>query len=250
MTCKHVAQQLSVADQARVKFEAFRAERAQFLAGKKSQDQARALQKKYGYSNGALVEMYNMFVNCIEGPLQLEVRLHPSADVALLKFSNFTRLTPDAFATFAKTGTDLKQGMVMCRLGFPFPEFTNFAYDATTDHIHWTSVGRSGSPQFPMEGMVTRHLSGPGGIVGFELSTPGLKGQSGGPAFDSSGHVWGMQAATSHLDLDFDIDMDVLRNGQKRHVKESAFLHVGHCIHLDVLKQFMRLNGVAFQEAG
>ena len=57
-----------------------------------------------------------------------------------------------------------------------------------------------------------------------------------------------MQAATNHLDLDFDVDMEVLRNGEKRHVKDSAFLHVGHCVHVDVLKQFMRDNNVTFQE--
>lgn len=138
---------------------------------------------------------------------------------------------------------------MLCRLGFPFPEFTNFEFDPVADQIRWTTTGRSDSPQFPIDGMVTRHLLGPGGVTGFELSTPGLKGQSGGPAFDSSGRVWGMQSATNHLDLDFDVDMDVLRNGQKRRVKDSAFLHVGHCIHVDVLKQFMRDNGVAFQEA-
>ena len=170
-------------------------------------------------------------------------------DVALLKFNNFTKLSPDTFAVFAQNGADLKQGKSLCRLGFPFPEFTNFEYDAAVNQIRWTNTGRTESPQFPIEGMVTRHLGGPAGLTGFELSTPGLKGQSGGPAFDTSGLVWGMQAATKHLDLDFDVDMDVLRNGQKRRVQDSAFLHVGRCIHVDVLKRFMQDNGVAFQEA-
>ena len=85
--------------------------------------------------------------------------------------------------------------------------------------------------------------------MGLNSARPGLRGQSGGPAFDSNGHVWGMQTATNHLDLDFDVDMNVLRNGKSRHVRDSAFLHVGHCIHVNVLKQFMRDNGVRFQEA-
>lgn len=249
LTCKHVASQLAATDQLLAKFAAFKTERDQLLSGKKSRHLLKALEHKHGYSNGVPIEMYNVFVNCVEGPLQLEARLHPSVDVALLKFNNFTRLGPDTFAVFAQNGADLKQGKFLCRLGFPFPEFTNFEYDAVADQIRWTTTGRTDSPRFPIEGMVTRHLMGPAGVIGFELSTPGLKGQSGGPAFDSSGRVWGMQAATSHLDLDFDVDMDVLRNGQKRRVKDSAFLHVGHCIHVDVLKQFMRDNGVAFQEA-
>lgn len=191
LTCKHVASQLPFADQLLQKFNAFKAERAQLPTGKKLRHALRALERKYGYSNG--------------------------------KF--------------------------LCRLGFPFPEFTNFEYDSATDQIRWTSTGRLDTPRFPIEGMVTRHLVGPAGVIGFELSTPGLRGQSGGPAFDSQGRVWGMQAATNHLDLDFDVDIDVLRNGQTRRVKDSAFLHVGHCIHVDILKQFMRDHGVIFGEA-
>ena len=249
LTCKHVASQLEAADQLSAKFAAFKTERDQLPTGKKSRTQLRALERKHGYSNGVPIEIYNRFINCAEGPLQLEVRLHAELDVALLKFNNFTKLGPDTFAVFAKNGADLKQGKSLCRLGFPFPEFTNFEYDTAADQIRWTNTGRTESPQFPIEGMVTRHIGGPAGLTGFELSTPGLKGQSGGPAFDTSGLVWGMQAATSHLDLDFDVDMEVLRNGKKRRVNDSAFLHVGRCIHVDVLKRFMQDNEVAFQEA-
>jgi hypothetical protein len=97
--------------------------------------------------------------------------------------------------------------------------------------------------------MVTRHLAeGPGTVVGFELSTPGLRGQSGGPAFDAEGHVWGMQFATKHLDLNFDVDLEVVRAGNKKRVSDSAFLHVGHCVHVDALKAFMREHAVEFAE--
>ena len=249
LTCKHVASQLRSASQLLARFAAFKAERDQFPTGKKSRKLLRAVERKYGYSNGVPVEIYNRFVDCVEGPLELETRFHASCDVALLKFNNFTKLGPDRFAVFAQNGADLKQGKSLCRLGFPFPEFTNFEYDAAADQIRWTNTGRTNSPRFPIEGMVTRYLMGAAGVIGFELSTPGLKGQSGGPAFDTSGRVWGMQAATSHLDLDFDVDMEVLRNGHRRRVQDSAFLHVGRCIHVDVLKRFMQDHGVAFQEA-
>ena len=100
-----------------------------------------------------------------------------------------------------------------------------------------------------MEGMVTRHLLGSAGtIVGFEISTPGLRGHSGGPVFDAEGRVWGMQSSTAHLDLNFDIDAEVMRDGSKRRVKETPFLHVGHCIHVDALKDFMREHNVGFAE--
>ena len=65
---------------------------------------------------------------------------------------------------------------------------------------------------------------------------------------DAEGRVWGMQAATNHLDLDFDVDVEVVRAGEKERVKDSAFLHVGHCVHVDVIKAFMREHGVTFAE--
>ena len=250
LTCKHVASQFALADQLLAKYATFKSERAQLPVGKKSRNLLRELGRKHGYSNGVLIEMKHRFINCVEGPLQMESHLHPSLDVALLKFHNFTKLLPSTFAVFAQHGDELRPGRFLCRLGFPFPEFTNFERDDGSDQIRWTTTGRLSTPQFPLEGMVTRRLLNEPDIVGgFEMSTPGLRGQSGGPAFDGEGHVWGMQSATNHLDLDFDVDMTVLRNGQKRHVTDSAFLHVGHCVHVNVLKQFMRDKGVSFQES-
>jgi hypothetical protein len=190
-----------------------------------------------------------MFVNCVEGELAAELKVHPKLDVALIKFNNFTKLLCESFPKFATNGTNLKSGEYLCRLGYPFAEFSNFAYDNASDRIHWTNVGRLDTPWFPIEGMVTRQLADDAGqIVGFEMSTPGLRGQSGGPAFDSEGRIWGMQAATAHLDLDFDVNQEVIRNGMKKRVSDSAFLHVGHCIHVDALKSFMRQQNVQFQE--
>lgn len=249
LTCRHVANQLGLADRAVTQYRQFKAERTAIPADARRRHALKDLERRYGYTSTTTVEMLNNFVNCIEGPLGIEGRMHGSLDVALLKFRNFTRLLCTTFPVFANDGGLLKQGKSLCRLGFPFPEFTNFEYDAAADEIRWTVSGRLDTPRFPIEGMVTRHVAGqPGQVAGFEMSTPGLRGQSGGPVFDVDGRVWGMQSATNHLDLDFDVDVEVLRVGKKQRVKDSAFLHVGHCVHVDVLKQFMRDNGVGFQE--
>jgi hypothetical protein len=34
-----------------------------------------------------------------------------------------------------------------------------------------------------------------------ETSTPGLRGQSGGPLFDAKGEIWGIQSRTNFLEL-------------------------------------------------
>ena len=55
------------------------------------------------------------------------------------------------------------------------------------------------TPRFPIEGMLTRHIMHGNEIAGIELSTPGLRGQSGGPLFNSEGLVCGMQSGTNHF---------------------------------------------------
>ncbi len=60
---------------------------------------------------------------------------------------------------------------------------------------------------FPIEGIHTRVLhvgdEGPNPVF-IETSSPGLKGQSGGPIFDVEGYVWAIQSQTHHYDLGFD----------------------------------------------
>ncbi len=248
LTCGHVAKQIIIAEQLATQRQAFMNEMAAQRGQKKEKALRRELERKYKYSKDSTFELHNRVVGCAEGPVNIEARLHNSLDVALIHFKNFTRLGCDSFPAFAANGADLKQGKFLCRLGFPFPEFSNFAYDSTTDTIHWTDTGKKDTPRFPIEGMVTRHIvNDTGQIIGFEMSTPGLRGQSGGPVFDSEGIIWGVQSATAHLDLDFDVNQEVIRGGQKKRVSDSAFLHVGHCIHVDVLKSFMSDHGVQFQ---
>jgi hypothetical protein len=249
LTCAHVAREILAADAVNARHQQFRAELAAGQGKVKLRHLEKELCRKFGLGPGVTTALKVSFVNCVEGELQADVKLHPELDVAIIRFKGFQRLGVTAFPVFASDGDKLKQGKVLVRLGFPFAEFSNFEYRQETDSIEWTTTGRTDTPQFPIEGMLTRHLAGAGGdIVGFEMSTPGLRGQSGGPAVDVEGRVWGMQSATAHLDLSFDIDQDVFRDGQKKRVRESAFLHVGHCIHVNVLKAFMREHGVAFTE--
>jgi hypothetical protein len=199
LTCKHVADLLFTDINKRL--DAYRAEVAGVKKNKRTRNVVNQLATKYGFRRGTIIELRNKLVGCIEGPLSLEARVHPSYDVALLKFSNYTKLLCADFPVFAQDGGALKPGKSVCRLGFPFAEFSAFEYDKGSDSIRWTSVGREDTPVFPIDGMMTRNLIDKAQIVGFELSAPGLKGQSGGPAFDTEARVLGMQCATNHLDL-------------------------------------------------
>ncbi len=249
LTCAHVAQLFVEGTAIAERFAAFKAEREQIPEGKRNRHSLNLLEKKFGYAPGQALELHSRLVGCVEGGLNLDIKMHPTLDIALLKFAGFSKILCDNFPIFAHDGSALKQGKTLCRLGFPFPEFNNFAYYPDIDQISWTNTGKEGTPRFPIEGMLTRLVADDEGkIIAFELSTPGIRGQSGGPAFDAEGRVWGMQSLTKHLDLDFDVDVEVQRGPTTRRVKDSAFLHVGGCIHIDALKTFMRDNGVKFEE--
>ncbi|MFN2500541.1 MAG: trypsin-like peptidase domain-containing protein [Pyrinomonadaceae bacterium] len=249
LTCAHVAQQFAAAAETAAKFAAFKAESGSIPRGKGQRHALNLLERKYAYKPGEILELHSRLVGCVDGPLSFDVIGHPTLDIALLKFNGFKKLLVDQFPVFGRDSTELKPGKTLCRLGFPFPEFSNYGYDPATDLIGWTDTGQESTPRFPIDGMLTRHVAdGTGNIVAFELSTPGIRGQSGGPAFDRDGRIWGMQSQTKHLDLDFDVDTIVFRGTAKKRVQDSAFLHVGVCIHVDALKDFIRQNGVTFQE--
>ena len=97
--------------------------------------------------------------------------------------------------------------------------------------------------------MITRFLADQNGKYGIELSTPGLRGQSGGPLFDSDGIVYGMQSRTKHLHLGFDIEnTEILSKGQLKKVSDYSFIHLGECIDVDVIKDFLKQHKISFKE--
>jgi S1-C subfamily serine protease len=148
----------------------------------------------------------------------------PAADLAAARLSGFDRSHVDGYPVF-QTG-DLGPGRSLCRLGFPF-----HAVGATFDEARGIFALEPGAlpiPRFPNEGIMTRFLQAPdAGVpypVGFiETSSPGLRGQSGGPLFDPDGHVWGIQSRTNHVPLGFDPQIEV--GGAV--VTEHQFMNVG-----------------------
>ncbi len=151
------------------------------------------------------------------------------------------------YATVAKSG----KGARSVALGYPFPDFTNYRYNRDLDDIEWTNSGRIQTPSFPIDGILTRQIGDPNGnkIVGLELSTPGLRGQSGGPLFDRNGIVYGMQSITRHLHLGFDqINREVVIDGKNQRVSNFPFMSVGHCVHVDVIKNFLHEKNIKFYE--
>lgn len=245
LTCKHVAQWITQADQINHRYSNFQ-QQAKDLSGK----QISVLAKTLGLNASQTSEMRITFVDCVDRISNLKFHLHPTYDLALIKFEGFDKTLFPTTPIFKKVDNEIQPGAMLCRLGFPFPEFTNFELNQQAQVLQWSAKGNARSPRFPMDGMLTRFLGDDQGkIYGMELSTPGLRGQSGGPLFDTDGKICGMQSRTKHLHLGFDIEEKaIIAHGKAKKVNDYAFIHLGECIHVSVIKEFMRANNVSFTE--
>lgn len=250
LTCKHVAEMIIAGENINNKYRAFVAEKNNILKNDEQAEQLLLLEKKYQYTENITAELKTNFVDCVDKLVGFSVTMHPQLDLAVIKFNGFTNLKYQHCATFMKDDAQLKQGKFLCRLGFPFPEFTNFRYNQDKEEIEWTSSGNNLSPRFPIEGMITRFLGdGHHGIYGIEMSTPGLRGQSGGPLFDENGRICGMQYSTKHLHLGFDLEeKEISINNKIKKVSDYPFIHLGQCIHVAAIKAFLREHNISFHE--
>ncbi len=200
--------------------------------------------------SGTLIQMRNTFVDCFDKLDSFTVITHPTADLALIRFHGYKKLMISSFPKFKSNAESIKQGKFLCRIGYPFPEFTNYRLNSQTNDIEWTESGNKKSPVFPIEGMVTRFLgNSTDGVFGIEMSTPGLRGQSGGPLFDEKGVIYGIQSRTKHLHLGFDLeDHEVEVKGLRKKINDYSFIHLGECVHIEVIKKFLGQHQVKFTE--
>lgn len=250
VTCKHIMNLVFMADDLNRNFLEFKRERDKLPKDNKFRKHLQGLEGKFKYQKETIIQLKNNFLNCFDKFDQIVCHPHPMLDLAILEFKGFSRIYYNSHAVFLKNSGSIRQGKYLCRIGYPFPEFNNFRYNAEADDIEWTNTGNPNSPSFPIDGIVTRFLADPNaGITGIEMSTPGLRGQSGGPLFDVNGHIYGMQFATNHLHLGFDIkEKEIIQDGKKSKVSNYPFLHVGLCVHVEKIKEFLRQHSVSFTE--
>lgn len=166
-------------------------------------------------------------------------------DIAIAQLDPFDPAAIGAYPTFKDPATPLRQGTSLCRLGYPFHEFEPTFKGGTFE----LPRGALPAPRFPLEGIFTRNVMKPpakGGTPKFiETSSPGLRGQSGGPIFDTDGVVWGIQSSTHHLDLGF----SPTTTRGKTKVVEHQFLNVGLGVHPEIVDGFLTAKGVKFAKA-
>jgi ribosomal protein L24E len=250
ITCRHVARQILYANSIYENYLKFKGELRVFEKDPSFETQKSFLESRYKINADNPIRILFNFINCVSSYKALTIHLHPTQDLAIIQFRDFETKQYQGYAKFLKDTRLVKQGRYLCRLGYPFPEFSNYQYNRNTGDIEWTKTGRITTPSFPIDGIITRHIGDGNEVVGIEMSTPGLRGQSGGPLFDKNGVIYGMQSATRHLHLGFDqINREVITEGHRKRVSNYPFLNVGQCVHVDVIKQFLREKKITFHES-
>ncbi|MBI5562718.1 MAG: trypsin-like peptidase domain-containing protein [Deltaproteobacteria bacterium] len=178
-----------------------------------------------------------------------EVRVIPDNDLLLGRLYPFDPSGIE-YPVFKDPASGLGIGTSLCKLGYPFQELAS-SFDAASNQFKLNLINLV---LFPMDGIFTRDVAitvagnnnRPATTRFIETSTPGLRGQSGGPIFGVDGLVWGIQSRTHNLYLGY--NPRVRREGKE--VEENQFLNVGLGAHPEVLVRFMKENGVAFEEKG
>lgn len=170
-------------------------------------------------------------------------------DIAVGRLDGFDPSWVADYPRFADPA-EVRPGTSLCRAGYSFVNVkTQFDPERKAFRIPKIPVD---TLMFPSEGMHTRTVS-----RGFskkdniemryvETSTPGYRGQSGGPIFDRNGTIHAMQVGTVHLPLDFHPVAEV--DGQK--VVENQFLNVGLGVHVTTLCEFLDKRNVEYYRNG
>ncbi len=201
-------------------------------------DQKRKQIKKLGdLANKAATDF--SFWWAADGVVVKDVHAIPSADIAVGRLDPFDGAAITNYPTFKDPTKAILNGTSLCRLGFPFheikPTYAGGTFTLPPDTFPMVF--------FPNEGILTRVLivdQNAPIFAGFiETSSPGLKGQSGGPIFDQHGTVWGIQSHTENLPLGFSPSVPG-RPDQREH----QFLNVGRGTHPGTIVGLLNQIGV------
>lgn len=187
----------------------------------------------------------------VDGTQLVDVRTLPNNDLAVGRLDPFDASMAGAMPVFKSPGPDYMPGRSLCRLGFPFHDITpsfNEESDAFT-----LPQGSVPVPMFPLDTMFARKVRSPppdgsskelGTYI--ETTTPGLRGQSGGPLLDVHGAIWGVQSHTKHYALGFAPRVSAPGErgpGQPEH----QFFNSGLAVDAEAITRLLDEAGIAYQ---
>lgn len=243
LTCKHIAEEIY---KTQMLLESYPNLLSTLATMNKNESKKFLKENKINNDTAVLSVIHWMFQ--IKEGANIQVILHPVLDLAIIKFEGIT-FKQENYPIFSKNLPE--QGQSVCKLGYAFPMVNIFEYNQKEQCIAFKENGNLELPLFPMDGIVTRHINleidnNRYDNVWFETSSPGFRGQSGGPIFGPDGVIYGIQSLTSHMDLNFDINANVKRGNKIKKVSSTPFINFEIGISSIEIIKFLEENNIQF----
>jgi hypothetical protein len=192
-------------------------------------------------SNGQTEKLAQVWSGFPKQPVLSPGVAYMPVDLAIGRLQPFDPTWVSSYPVFKDPTKDFDSGAMLCRTGFPF-HAVKPVWDKAGGKFD-LPPGTFPAPLFPIEGIFTRHITlaqQPGKeefpfiFKWLETSSPGLKGQSGGPIFDDKGTIWAIQCQTMSYDLGFQ-------------TSTPQFLNVGVGVHPETLFAAFDAHGIKYQ---
>ena len=238
LTCKHIALEFINNIELNKKY----GEIIKELDEAKNEKQIKKIEDKYKLNNNTVVLSNINLPFKVDGKIQIDIKVHKYLDLALIRFKGI-QIKSDIYPIFSETLPE--QGQSICKLGFAFPEYDFFEYSHKDKNIVMKKDIVANFPLFPLDGIVTRYIMDENKELSmFEMSTPGIGGQSGGPIFSPDGVVYGIQSMTKYMKL----SLNLVDSNNKIDINPYISLGVG--ISSSEIISFLKESNVKFYKSG
>ncbi|MBR6205345.1 MAG: trypsin-like peptidase domain-containing protein [Candidatus Methanomethylophilaceae archaeon] len=180
-----------------------------------------------------------------DGVLISEVTVDRKIDIALVKLVNFKPEMVSNYPVFASPDS-ISLGKSVCRLGHPFVDPPT-EFDPVHNAFRIPKID-SDAAMFVNDGVVSKIVTikkaGNSLIdaVYMDTSTPGYRGQAGGPIVDVKGRVCGMQINTLALPFGFH---SASPEGERNPV-EDQYCCVGRGVHVKTIREFLDSKNIRY----
>ncbi len=183
-----------------------------------------------------------------DGVAMSEAVVDRKIDIALVKLAKFKPEMVRNYPVFADPSS-FNIGSSVCRVGHPFVDPPT-EFDPQRNAFRIPKID-SDAAIFVNDGIVSKLITvkkagnSQFDAMYFDTSTPGYRGQAGGPLVDVSGRVCGMQINTLALPFGFRTI-----GGGERNPIEDQFCCVGRAVHVRTLRQFMDSKNIRYNTDG